>query len=55
MQNKIIAVEVKSNYSKNSRGMNVFNRKFKPFKIYSLDTKGLPWYEFIKINPVELF
>jgi predicted AAA+ superfamily ATPase len=55
MQNKIIAVEVKSNYSKNSRGMNVFNRKFKPFKTYSLDNKGLPWYEFIKINPVELF
>lgn len=54
-QGKIIAIEVKSSYSKNKKGMNAFQRKFNPDKIYLIDNKGLSWQEFLKINPVELF
>lgn len=54
-QAKIIAIEVKSSYSKNKKGMNAFQRKFNPDKIYLIDNKGLSWQEFLKINPVELF
>lgn len=54
-QGKIIAIEVKSSYSKNKKGMNAFQRKFNPGKIYLIDNKGLSWQEFLKINPMELF
>jgi len=52
---KAIAIEVKSGYSKNKSGIEAFHRKFRPFKTYCIDNKGIPWHEFIKINPVELF
>jgi len=52
---KAIAIEVKSSYSKSKRGIEAFKNKFKPFKTYCIDNKGIPWYEFIKINPLELF
>jgi len=52
---KVIALEVKSTYAKNKRGMNAFKQKFNPDKIYIIDNKSLPWNEFLKINPDELF
>ncbi|MBU8893859.1 MAG: ATP-binding protein [Bacteroidales bacterium] len=54
-QGKIIAIEVKSGYSKNKKGMDAFKNKFDPYKTYFIDNKGLSWNEFLKINPVELF
>ena len=54
-QGRIVAIEVKSSYSRNKKGMNAFQRKFNPGKIYLIDNKGLSWQEFLKINPVELF
>ena len=54
-QGKTIAIEVKSSYSRSKSGIDAFNRKFKPFKTYCIDNKGIPWYEFIKISPLELF
>jgi predicted AAA+ superfamily ATPase len=52
---KIIALEIKSNYSKSRTGMDSFNRKFKPYKTYCIDKNGIPWQEFLKISPIELF
>lgn len=52
---KIIAVEVKSNDSENIRGLEVFKNKFMPDKLYLVSNRGLPWQEFLRISPVELF
>jgi predicted AAA+ superfamily ATPase len=52
---KIIALEIKSNYPKSRTGMESFNRKFKPYKTYCIDKNGIPWQEFLKISPIELF
>jgi uncharacterized protein len=52
---KVIALEVKSNDSEISKGLEVFNHKFKPDKLYLITNRGLSWKELLKINPVELF
>jgi hypothetical protein len=52
---QVIAIEVKSSYVKNKKGMEAFRKKFNPHKIYLIDNKALPWNEFLKINPEELF
>jgi len=52
---QVIAIEVKSSYVKNKKGMEAFRQKFNPHKIYLIDNKVLPWNEFLKINPGELF
>ncbi|MFC2151809.1 ATP-binding protein [Bacteroidota bacterium] len=54
-QGKIIAIEVKSSFSKNKKGMDAFKKKFNPHKIYFIDNKTLSWNDFLKINPIELF
>lgn len=54
-QGKVVAIEVKSNYAKKKKGMDAFNRKFGPNRMVLIDNKNLPWHEFLKINPVELF
>ena len=54
-QNKIIAIEVKSSYSKNRKGMDAFIRKFNPSRAYLIDNKALSWKELLRINPLELF
>jgi uncharacterized protein len=52
---KVIALEVKSNDSEMSKGLEVFNHKFKPDKLYLITNRGLSWKELLKINPIELF
>jgi len=54
-QGKVVAIEVKSNYAKKKKGMDTFNRKFGPHRMVLIDNNSLPWHEFLKINPVELF
>lgn len=54
-QNKIIAIEVKSSYSKNRKGMDAFIRKFNPSKALMIENSGLSWKELLGINPGELF
>ena len=38
-----------------SKGLEVFKKKFNPDKLYLITNRGLPWQEFLKINPIELF
>ena len=52
---KIIGLEVKSGASANNAGMGVFNEKFHPSKMLLVGTGGIPYEEFLKINPKELF
>jgi predicted AAA+ superfamily ATPase len=52
---KIVAIEVKSNESGNRKGLEIFKKKFNPEKLYLISKGGIPWQEFLKINPIELF
>jgi len=52
---KLIGIEVKSGYAKYTKGMAVFKTKFNPEKVLLVGSTGLPWEEFLKINPWELF
>lgn len=52
---KTLAIEVKSGTLRGAPGMEVFRKKFNPDKLMIVGTGGLPWEEFLEINPVELF
>jgi uncharacterized protein len=52
---KIIGIEVKSGVSGNVSGMKAFKDQFKPHRILLVGDKGLPWQEFLKINPEDIF
>ena len=52
---KVIGLEVKSGIHQAGMGMNAFNDQIKPDKIMLIGNSGLPWQEFLKINPVALF
>jgi predicted AAA+ superfamily ATPase len=52
---KVIALEIKSNDTEKSKGLEVFNNKFKPERLYLISNRGLSWQELLKINPLELF
>ena len=52
---KTIAIEIKSNNSEKSKGLEVFKNKFNPEKLYLISNRGLSWQEFLKINPIDLF
>ncbi|MDR0422299.1 MAG: ATP-binding protein [Proteiniphilum sp.] len=52
---KIIGLEVKSGVSSDNAGMGIFNGKFHPDKMLLVGTGGIPYEDFLKINPKELF
>jgi len=52
---KVIGIEVKSGMKAKSKGIGVFLEKFHPDKVLLVGTGGIPYDEFLKINPVELF
>jgi len=52
---KTIGLEVQSGISHRRSGMDAFARLFNPDKIMLIGGKGLPWQEFLSINPEELF
>lgn len=52
---KVIGLEVKSGIKRENAGMNVFSEKFHPEKILLVGTGGIPYDEFLKINPKEMF
>ena len=51
----LTGIEVKSTFSRNKKGMSAFIKRFNPGRTISIDSRGLPWHEFLKINPEELF
>jgi predicted AAA+ superfamily ATPase len=52
---KVIGLEVKSGASADKEGMGIFNDKFHPNKMLLVGTGGIPYKDFLKINPKELF
>jgi hypothetical protein len=53
--NKTIGLEVKSGMKAGNAGMGVFAAKFHPAKVLLIGTGGIPYGDFLKINPRELF
>lgn len=53
--NKTIGLEVKSGANADNEGMGIFNEKFHPDKMLLVGTGGIPYEDFLKINPKELF
>lgn len=53
--NKIIGVEVKSGHSNKVSGLSIFQKQFKPYKILLIGKSGIPWEQFLQINPEDLF
>lgn len=52
---KVVALEVKAGSENVTSGMKAFKEQFNPDKILLIGKKGMPWQEFLKINPNELF
>ena len=52
---KIIGLEVKSGLKASNAGMGVFSKRFHPQKVLIIGTTGIPFDEFLRINPNDLF
>jgi uncharacterized protein len=52
---KVIGLEVKSGLKAENAGIRKFAEKFRPEKVLLVGTGGIPYQEFLKINPHELF
>ncbi|MFZ1306413.1 MAG: ATP-binding protein [Ferruginibacter sp.] len=52
---KVIGLEVKSGAAGNTSGMTAFKKRFNPHKVLLIGNAGLPWKDFLGMNPVELF
>ncbi|MDR2448604.1 MAG: ATP-binding protein [Prevotellaceae bacterium] len=54
-EGKVIGLEVKSGAKGGTSGMKVFHEKFRPNKLLLVGTGGIPYEEFLKIDPTGLF
>ncbi|WP_026768812.1 ATP-binding protein [Asinibacterium sp. OR53] len=52
---KVIGIEIKSGGDVATSGMEQFKKQFHPHKILLVGKAGLPWEEFLSINPASLF
>lgn len=52
---KVIGLEVKSSTAGDTFGMAAFKNKYTPYKVLLVGNSGIPWQEFLQINPVEIF
>lgn len=52
---KLVALEVKSDQKSDNTGMAAFSKKYNPTRLLLAGTGGIPYDEFLKINPKELF
>lgn len=51
---KLIGLEVKSGFKKPLSGLQAFQKHFHPDKVLLIGTGGLPWEEFLEMNPGQL-
>ena len=51
----VIGLEIKSGNTNRASGMAAFQKQMKPDKVMLIGKSGMPWQEFLKINPAELF
>jgi predicted AAA+ superfamily ATPase len=52
---RVIGIEVKSGVSEKTSGMAAFQQRFDPHKIIMVGSQGMPWQEFLNLNPMHLF
>lgn len=52
---KVIGLEVKTNNTVSTGGMTAFSKMYNPDKVLMIGNGGLPWQEFLKLNPNDLF
>jgi hypothetical protein len=52
---RVVALEVKSGHSLRTAGMIQFRKHYPDSKIMLIGKDGIPWEEFLLINPMELF
>ena len=52
---KVIGLEVKSGTTQSSSGISAFKKAFNPERVLLVGKSGVPWQDFLKMNPVELF
>ena len=53
--NKIIAIELKSGKDSSNKGMSLFNEEFHPQSHYTIGTNGIPFEQFLCMNPADLY
>lgn len=51
---KSVGIEVKSNGEARTKGMDAFQKTFRPDKILLVGDSGMPWQEFLTIDPLQL-
>lgn len=52
---KVIGLEVKSGVAQSSSGISAFKKAFNPDRVLLVGKSGIPWQDFLKLNPIELF
>lgn len=52
---KVIGLEVKSGARQSSSGISAFKKAFNSDKIILIGTSEIPWQDFLKLNPAQLF
>jgi uncharacterized protein len=52
---KVIGLEVKSGATQSASGISAFQKAFNPDKILLVGKSGVPWEDFLKWNPIDLF
>lgn len=52
---EVICMEVKIGTAASTIGMEVLKKRFNPKKVLLIGNSGLPWQDFLQMNPVELF
>lgn len=52
---KVIGLEVKSGATQKAPGMQAFKKQHAPDKVLLVGNSGIPWQEFLRISPVQLF
>lgn len=51
----VIGLEIKSGATRRAPGMQAFQKHFGPDKVLLIGSSGLPWQEFLQLDPDELF
>jgi predicted AAA+ superfamily ATPase len=54
-KNKYIGLEVKSGRAQNLKGLQAFKNLVNPQKVLFVGDSGIPWKEFLTVNPSDLF
>lgn len=54
-KNKVIGLEVKSGSTRYTSGIEAFKQRYNPEKVLLVGNSGIPWQDFLAIDPAELF